>query len=430
MSGKGYLLLLGLLVVGLFLAEAARPRPLDTRVKLERRGAAPFDAEVLYASLAGWLGQPVEPVDAPPFDRLADTTVTGRTYLFLTERFEPDADEAERLLAFAARGNTVVVAARELGGAFGDSLGRPDAGGVPGLRSEITVSDLGLDDPFSFDDEFAADDGFAPDTMRLLPPGVSGDYPFPVTVGGWHLEGLDPGRTVVLGTNGTEPTLARVRVGEGAVVVSTTPLAFSNAALTGDGAGPAYVAGVLAALPDQPVWWDGYYKPFKAQSRTPLRFVLATPALRWAYVLLVVAGLLYLAFRARRWQRAIPVVAPPPNAQREFARTVGRLHYVHRDDARLAQRQAAHVLDRLRTDLRIADPDLSPETADVAAARAGVPADEARALFATLARVSRERAPDADTLVRLDARTARFFRHVDADAPANAPAEPRSAPVP
>jgi len=69
------------------------------------------------------------------------------------------------------------------------------------------------------------------------------------------------------------------------------------------------------------------------------------------------------------------------------------------------------ALDRLRTDLRLPDPDFSPETARVAATRAGVPEDEALALFATLARVRRERRPDADTLVRLDARLARFFRH-------------------
>ena len=429
MSVKGYLLLLGLLVAGLVWAEAARPRPLDLRVRLERQGRAPFDAEVFSESLPDWLGQPVEPVEVPPFDRLADSAVTGRTYLFLADAFDPDPAETARLLRFAARGNAVFVAAHQIGGALGDSLGQADSlGYYDGLRTELTTDDL-LPDDLSFDG--SADGGaLAPDTLRLEAPGVAGAYPFPVRVSRWHLVGLDSARTRVLGTTGQRrrPTLARVRVGRGEVWVSSTPLAFSNAALTGGGAAAAYVGAVLAALPDQPVWWDDHHKPYASYAHTPLRYVLATPALRWAYGLLVVAGLLFLAFRARRWQRAIPVVAPPPNAQREFARTVGRLHFVHRNasasrlggNARLAERMAGHVLDRLRSDLRLSDPDLGPETARRAAVRAGVPEDEAQALFATLARLRAERRPDAGALVRLDAEIARFFRHTDAS-PVDAP---------
>ena len=410
MSVRGYLVLLGLLAAGLVLAEAARPRPLDLRVRLERRGAAPFDAEVFFESLPDWLRQPVETVEAPPFDRLADSAVTGRTYLFLSETFAPDPAETARLLRFAARGNTVFVAAHQITGALGDSLGRADSLGRSGLRTDLATDGLDLD---GFDVP-ALGGRLAPDTLFLESPGARGAYPFPVRVAGWHLVGLDPARTRVLGTAGPRrrPTLVRVAVGRGDVLVSSTPLAFSNAALTGDGRGPAYVGAVLAALPRQPVWWDDHHKPYARYAQTPLRYVLATPALRWAYGLLVAAGLLFLAFRARRWQRPVPVVQPPPNAQREFARTVGRLHFVHRDDAQLADRMAGHVLDRLRSDLRLADSDLGPETARRAAARAGVPEDEALALFATLARVRGGRRPDADALVRLDARVARFFRHV------------------
>mgnify|MGYP000206272649 CR=1 FL=1 len=169
-------------------------------------------------------------------------------------------------------------------------------------------------------------------------------------------------------------------------------------------------AALVAALPDQPVLWDDYQKPYRENAQTPLRFVLQTPALRGAYLLLLLAGLLYVAFRGRRWQRAVPVVAPPPNAQREFARTVGRLHFLHRDDRALAHRMDAHVRDRLRSDLRLTEPALDDETARLAAARAGVPEAEALALFAALRRVRHR--PDADDLVRLDARVARFFRHV------------------
>ena len=418
MKGRIYIGILVLLVLGLIVAEVTRPQPLDTRVRLEREGAAPFDAEVLFEALPAWLGQPVEVVAETPFERLADTTATGRTYVFLSQTFAPDEAEAERLLRFVARGNTVFVAAHAFGGPFGEALGAPgdssEFTGNAGLRTDLQTGSL-----------VPMQSEFGPDTLRLASPGVAGAYAFPVAVREARLQGLDLSRTEILGTGETEITLVRVRHGAGEVLVSSTPLAFSNAALTGDGDAEAYVGAVLAALPRQPVWWDDAYKPFREQARTPLRYVLRTPALRWAYGLLLLSAVLYVAFRGRRWQRPIPVVEPPPNAQREFARTIGRLHLLHGDERRLAERVTRLVLDRLRTSLRLAEPDLSPETARRAAARAGVPEAEAEDLFAALRALTDAPRLDADTFVRLDGQIDRFFRHTAPDSRGDAPADAR-----
>ncbi len=443
MSGRGYLLMLAALVGVLVAVELSRPQPLDLRVRLERRGDAPFDAEVFYASLPDWLGQPVEPVAVSTFEWLADTTTRGRTFLVVAQSVAPDAAEARRMLDFVARGNVLAVLTHELTGPLAQALtAPPSVGGSGGPDDEAAeADDLAGGDPEADDPDgieayqdwalvdpvvaggfgsvgaFGLRGEVGPDTLRLVSPGVAGAYAFPVDVRGGEVIDLDSTRSEVLGT-GRWPwdeaesmvTLARIRHGRGTVLVSSTPLAVSNAALTGDGDGPAYAAALVAALPDQPVWWDDYHKPYREHAQTPLRFVLQTPALRWAYGLLLLAGVLYVAFRGRRWQRAVPVVAPPPNAQREFARTVGRLHFVHRDDRALARRVQAHVLDRFRSSLRIAEPALDAETARLAAARAGVPEAEALALFAALRRARQRPAPD--DLVRLDARVARFFRHV------------------
>ncbi|MEM0963809.1 MAG: DUF4350 domain-containing protein [Bacteroidota bacterium] len=398
MSARAYIAIIAVLFGALVVVESMRPAPLDLRIRLERDGSAPFDAEVFFASLPAWLGQPVEPVGMPPFVQLADSAQDA-TYLFLAETFAPDPAEAGRLLAFVARGNTVFVAAHQFGGAFADSLGRPDP--------FWDTSGLTTNAPFPFGSSTVGG-SLGADTLRLVPPGIAGTYAFPVGLQLRHLVGLDPTRTEILGTDplDDEPTLARIRWRQGEVIVSSTPLAFSNAALTGDGDGAAYVGAVLAALPDRPVWWDDRYKPVAELAQTPLRYILTTPALRWAYAMLLLAGVLFVLFRGRRWQRPVPVVAPPPNAQREFARTVGRLHYTHRDDAQLGRRLAETVRARLRDELRIADPAWDDATARLAAARAGVPEDEARDLFRALAGVSGQ-----SDLVRLDARIARFFRH-------------------
>ena len=59
------------------------------------------------------------------------------------------------------------------------------------------------------------------------------------------------------------------------------------------------------------VWIGDVESEYKGQSL--LRVVLDYPGLRWAYILVLAAGALYLLFRSKREQRAIPVVRPPEN---------------------------------------------------------------------------------------------------------------------
>src|SRR5690606_6368428 len=151
-------------------------------------------------------------------------------------------------------------------------------------------------------------------------------------------------------------------VGEGQFLLTSTPLAFTNAALVGAGDAVAYVSGVLGYLPQQPVLWDDYYKPFRASARTPLRVVLQSPSLRWAYGLVVVGTVLFVLVRGRRWQRRVPGAGPPPDALVGFVETVGRLYWQEGDRRALVERKRRYFLDRLRVRLHLADVDLSEAT--------------------------------------------------------------------
>ncbi|NNF59012.1 MAG: DUF4350 domain-containing protein, partial [Rhodothermaceae bacterium] len=322
------LLLLGGLVVVFVIVLALQPQPLDWRPTLERDSARPFGAEVFYTLLPEWIGAEVEPIEAPPFVFLGDSSQTGTTYVFLATDFGPDDAEAGRLLRYAERGNTVFVAAETISGMLADSLGVPPDTAeahemAPGLWTEIR---------FTLEND---------SLLHLANPAMARPegYRFPFSVVSWALDGVDPSRSTVLSMDeDSVATMARIDVGEGAVILSSTPLAFTNVALTGEGDGADYVAGVLGYLPSQPVYWDAYYKPFREAAQTPLRVVLRAPALTWAYGLILLGVVLFLLFRGRRWQRPVPVVAPPPNAQVGFVETVGRLYYQHADHRGLLRR--------------------------------------------------------------------------------------------
>lgn len=413
MSGRALIGLFALLVAVLVGLTLTQPAPLDTRIRLEREGEAPFDAEVFYAALGDWMGQPIETSSVPPYERLADTSLAGETYVFMAPTFEPESAEAERLLDYVARGNALFIATTVLGGPLAEGLGAAADSSYDGRRGLRTTWD---ELP-----PFLAQGDFDADTLRLVAPGVAGDYGFPISVRSTSLDGLDTARTEVLGTDEYgDPGLVRVRHGAGTVVVSSSPLAFTNAALTGEGDAEAYVGGVLAALPPQPLVWDDYAKPYKTNARTPLRYVLQTPALRWAYLLSLLFVALFVAFRGRRWQRPIPVVAPPPNAEREFARTVGRLHLVRGSPQRFAQRKARVVRDRLRTRLRLTDADFSDGTALRAARRVDADEETALRLFARLRHLEGGRPLGDDALVQLDRDLDAFFGET-APPPSSAP---------
>ena len=337
MKGRSPYLLVGALAVVFVLVLLFQPQPLDWRPNYEADSATPLGAEIFYALLPEWAGAPVELVPDPPFLHLEDTTATNTLYFFLTSRFHPDDVEAERLYRFAERGNTVFVAAEHVAGLFADTLGLPEAaaealGLAPGLYTLVQ--------------RYESDS-----TLVLVNPAVrrDGGYAFPHDVGLWVLEGLDPARTTVLGLSADSlVTLVRIEVGEGAVVLSTTPYAFANVMLAREGEAADYLGAVLAYLPAERIWWDAYHKPTPRLARTPMRVVLASPSLRWAYGLLVFGAALFLVFRGRRWQRPVPVVEPPPNTQREFVRTIGRLYAEHDDRHALVERMLRSFFDRLR----------------------------------------------------------------------------------
>ncbi len=430
-------LVIGGVVLLLVAISLATPRPYDPRLRAEREGTEPFDSEVLYRLLPQWLGAPVEPVDVTPFERLEDSTITGAAYVFVTKDFAPDPAEADRLLRFIRRGNTVVIAADQLEGPLFLALGRQ---ANPPPKSDT----LGADAPLSkIEKQDSGSSTLAPGLFtqwRPTPPPapLMGDFfesqiepdgsvlgadtlrvgrrtlAFPVPIDGAVLGGLDSTRTAILSTDleSGDATAVAITEGRGRVVVASTPLAFTNAAIATPGGGADYLEALFAYVPPvRLVLWDDTYKPFRSRAST-LAYASRTPALRWVLWLVGVGVVLSVLVWGRRRQRPIPVVSPPPNAQREFARTVGRLFFVRGDRDWLAARKVRLFEDALRTRLGIADADLSDATAKLAAARAGVPEDEALALFARLRDLASNPTPAA--LLAADRDADAFFaaRHL------------------
>lgn len=346
------------------------PEPVDWSDSFAADDARPYASEVIRAALPELFPEgPVQTVTEPPFVQLRDTTSSSGAYLFVSAQFAPPERETRRLLDYAARGNTVFVAAHEFGGAWADTLRISTRLRRSGLPAVQTTSDS-----ISIWTEALPEDRGVFVREETVP------YVF---------DSLGAGSSTVLGevqtSDSTAPTYVRRSYGDGTIFLSTTPRVFTNVhALDPETA--SYVWTALSYIPAtaDPVWWDAYYKPGRTEAETPLRFVLSTPALRHAYVVLLVGVVLFVLVKARRRQRAIPVIEPPENATVDLVTTLGRLAHRRGDPDTVARRRITYLEASVREQLDVqAEPGTSTWIRRVAA-RAGVPEEDVAALAETI----------------------------------------------
>jgi hypothetical protein len=183
-------------------------------------------------------------------------------------------------------------------------------------------------------------------------------------ISSYYFCGMEAGLTPIGNLNDTLVNFVRRKMGEGYIYLHTNPIVFSNIQLL-DKQGLSYVNGLLSHLPEGDVYWDAYSRVPEwlgrrrnddynygynrsLSSDSPLQYILSQPPLAWAWYLLLLTGLLYLIFRAKRKQRVIPVLEPNTNTSMEFITTIGRLYFLQNNHKRLAIQQMKLWLAYLR----------------------------------------------------------------------------------
>lgn len=387
--------LLGLLALfgGYVALEYYRPKPLDWSPSLSSKDKIPYGTYALFDVLPQVLGSDsVASVRQPLYNQLlgtkephlksgrptnvdfADDSVdaandraaaeleaaslplvrTRATYLFVNQDFTATSLETNALLRFVAQGHDVFIAAESFSGGRGHALTD-----TLGFRTYPADS--------SFAQVLAPGAGRADSVaLHLLRPaaGVPQQFWFNKAAAGYRLalaaRPAHHGATLAADAKG-RPVLLRLDYGQGHFYLCSVPLAFGNYWLlrprTAD-----FAFAALSYLPaGRPVWWDEYQKQGRAGSQSVLRVVMAHPALRTAYYLLLATGLLFVLVEARRRQRVIPTIKPLPNTTLLFTRTVAGLYKQGRNHARMAEKKTALFLDYLRTRFHEPSPDLADE---------------------------------------------------------------------
>lgn len=217
---------------------------------------------------------------------------------------------------------------------------------------------------------------------------------------------------------------ARARYGEGWVYIHANPLAFTNIALL-QPQGKQYAERVLSHLPPGPVYWDvisknpdrqnalnpGATNKRQLSGKGPLDYILRQPALASAWYILLLTAFLFLLFRTKRRQRAIPVLPVNRNLSLEFVQAIGKMNFLQRYHKKIASQQMKFFLQYLRDRFFIDTREPGEEMAALLAKKIQIDEEKIRTLLHFYQNIERGSIVTDNTLMQFHQHLEEIYQH-------------------
>lgn len=307
------LLILGLLLLGWH--EIFKPPKVDWRHSYSTFDAIPFGTEALYRLIPGiFPDQQINRINQTIYDYKKEA-YSVHSIIYLNESVAFDQASRNTLLEHVHEGNQAFICAREIDEKLLDTLGI-ETFSVPGNFSRNPIN-LTLGNVSA-----------RLDTIRRLPMmqkmkalRIVNDSIYPKQVLGYGEE---------------KPNYVHITFGQGAIFLHTEPLAFTNFYILKNQT-YQYCEEAFKKMDVAPVTWSDYPNNGLRKTLTPLRYILNTNALKYAYYTLLITLILYLVLAGRRKQRPIPVITPPVNSSIDFIQTISNLYLQRKNHKVIAQ---------------------------------------------------------------------------------------------
>ena len=226
-------------------------------------------------------------------------------------------------------------------------------------------------------------------------------YPFKPTHRYFELEESFDGDILGYVDTVKNPNFIRVNYGEGMIYLHANPVAFTNLFLLDSLGGDYYQRALSFLPPDSNVVWDEFLKSGAEGQQTLFRVIFRYPALKWAYVLLILGTILYVLFRTKREQRPIPVIRPLENRTLEFVSVVSSLYYKQRDHTAVANKRINSFLEEIRYYYKLRTEELDDSFINLLAERSGVAQGNVEKLINLIGRIRKAEHVDEEQLREL-----------------------------
>lgn len=328
-----YIAFLGSAILFFLVLKMLSPRQYNWTITFNRDDKNPFGGYALSELMPEILPGAAINQNYYTFYELSDTLKRPVNFISISTRFAPGKSDLDALLRNIEAGGTAFISAQYFSGHFADSL-------------DIYTSDY-------FFEKRVLGYFNENDTTQLYfkNPSLSNHAKLEYPRKNIH-NYFNPSDSVtytVVAENDVElPITIKINHGKGFLIVNSTPLVFTNAyMLTNDNAQLA--EHTLSMLPVRETLWTEYYHLGRMESRTPLRFILKTEPLRWAYYIVILSLLIFILFEVKRKQRIIPIIKPLQNTTLEFIGTITNLYFKSADHKNILEKRISFLLERLRT---------------------------------------------------------------------------------
>lgn len=316
-------------------------------------------------------------------------TTENYAFLAIAKDLELKRPDVEAILNMAERGNKIMLVSSSFGKLLEDTLGFRcsysyfDFKGLKNYATSMTRRDT-----LRWVGDTAV---YAPRYFTFYPQLCKGYFEKYDSLTSVLAEKVVPLGDSLYTAKGCVPAVALSRkIGEGEVILVSTPLLFTNYGIT-DGGNATYALRLLSRMSNLPLYRTEAYGIGAQQKESPLSYFLSQPALRWGLYVTILTLVLFMLLTARRRQRAIPVVRPPENRTMEFTELIGTLYAQQKNHADLVRKKFTYFADALR---RIAQIDVEDGADDGIlcrriAVRTGIEEEKVRRLFRELRPVLR-----------------------------------------
>lgn len=356
---KILLVVFGVVLLGIVISEVLRPLPIDWSPSYLSKHKKPFGAYVFKEELQGMFSdQEFIYTDKSSFEILDEPVEQSSNYIFINDEIRFDWQSTESILDYAYTGNTVFIASNWIVGSLADTL-----------HFEMSRSSNLEFDSLIF---------------TFTNPALDGKSVFKEHVYKSYFSGIDSSKAEVVaylqGKDGSkEVSFFRYPIGKGQILISSLPQAFSNYYLLKGEVN--YASNAISYLSEGAIYWDEYYKSGKTVIKSPIRFILVQPPLKWAYYICLIGLVLFALFQGKRKQRIIPVITPLKNSSVSFAQAVGTLYFQQRNYDDIMAKRIQFFLEYLRTTYYLDTVNLSDKSAQKLAAKSGKGMEECKEIL-------------------------------------------------
>lgn len=310
--------------VGLFViyvvVDFLAPAPLNWTVTFKPNDKNPFGCFVLNDRSQDLFENGLELSN----NTLSEMSGDIENVLILAEGAEIVRTDLDRLFEIVDSGKTVFISANTFSEKLMDSL-------------EFDVS---------FEYQLLNQNIFeAPETTITV--GESREYRYPSNIVSNHFELEEEKEWDVIASKAEGPIAITRQIGDGKIVLVSTPYIFTNFGLLVNNNYQASAA-LLSLLPKKNVHYTMFYKSGRGEPQTPLRYFLSVDPLRWALYLGLFLIVLFLIISSRRRERATPVFLPPSNTTVEYVKTLGALFFREKNHKNAAMKLVSHFLLQIK----------------------------------------------------------------------------------